>query len=268
MINLSQFRARIRGLLRRTPLHYLYYAYVVRARPKGQTDEGEILRDLVGRFAVPKLFVEFGFHPREFNCGELSTTFEGLLIDGDRETVALAQRLLPRTITSMCRFLDRENLGVISDFCAGRELGVLSIDVDGNDYWFLERLLPLRPAVVVVEYNASLGLRPLSVTYDKAFDRHAKHPSGWYHGASLAALAMLCESAGYGLVAVTRGGGNAFFVRRDVLGDAPVVAPDAAYRENTLRNAWSRTKAAEQWERIKHLSYVDVSPQSSSTRQL
>lgn len=259
MTFLSQLRARVRRSLRRTPLHYIWHAYLAPARAKGQSDEAEILRDLVRRFDVPKLFVEFGFHPREFNCAELSTSFDGLLIDGDQETVSLARRLLPRNITSVCQFLDLENLGVISDFCKGRALGILSIDVDGNDYWFLERLLPLRPAVVVIEYNASFGLRPVSVPYDKSFDRHQKHASGWYHGASLTAVASLCESAGYGLVAVSKGGGNAFLVRRDLLGDAPVLTPEAAFRENTLRNGWSNTTSVQQWERIKHLPYVDVS---------
>ena len=42
-------------------------------------------------------------------------------------------------------------------------LGVLSIDVDGNDYWFLKELISTRPSVIVVEYNASFGLEPVTV---------------------------------------------------------------------------------------------------------
>lgn len=74
---------------------------------------------------------------------------------------------------------------------------MLSVDVDGNDYWFLKALLPARPAVVVVEYNASFGLNPVTVPYEPAFDRMAKHDSGWYHGASITALTKLCKTHGY-----------------------------------------------------------------------
>ncbi|MGH7295990.1 MAG: hypothetical protein ACRELB_13700 [Polyangiaceae bacterium] len=217
-----------------------------------------MLRDLLDWVAVPKVFVEFGFHPREFNCAGLIGSFSGLLVDGDDDIVALAKRVLPPNVTAVRQFLDLEHLDVIRDFCRDRELGVLSVDVDGNDYWFLERLITLRPWLIITEYNASMGHRALSVPYDRTFERHAKHPSGWYHGASLAALTHLCEGAGYGLVAVAAGGGTAFFLRRDVAGDVPALSPRAAYRENALRNRWSKTTATEQWERIRHLPFVDV----------
>ena len=153
---------------------------------------------------------------------------------------------------------DLGHLDVIRDFCRTRPLGILSIDVDGNDYWFLEALIGLRPAVVIVEYNASLGLRPLSVPYDKMFVRHARHESGWYHGASLTALDQLCGRSGYDLVAVAPGGCNAFFVRADLSAPARRRAPGQVYLENALRNEWSKTTAATQWERIKDLPYVSI----------
>jgi hypothetical protein len=227
-------------------------------RPKCQGDEAAILRRILDLTTVPPLFVEFGFHPEEFNCAGLIGSFDGLLIDGDEALVERARRNFPRRISVRHEFLDRERLSVIRTFCAGRPLGILSIDVDGNDYWFLERLLDLHPVCVIVEYNASFGLRPISVPYDKDFVRHARHESGWYHGASLTALAGLCARAGYGLFAVTATGGNAFFIRSDSIDPNRFIAPEQAYRENSLRNQWSGTVAAGQWDRIKHLPYVDL----------
>lgn len=245
-------------LLRHSPLGRWWQALRSRRRPRSQGDEAAVLRDLLKVAAIPKVFVEFGFHAHEFNCANLINDHAGLLIDGDGENVARARRVLPPNVTAVQRFLHLGNLDVIVDFCRGRDLGILSVDVDGNDYWFLERLLELRPALVIVEYNASFGLRPLVVPYDKDFLRHAKHESGWYHGASLTALHRLCTRAGYGLVAVTESGCNAFFLRADLAAPGRIIAPETAYRENRLRNEWSKTTAAAQWERIRHLPFVEV----------
>jgi hypothetical protein len=251
-------RAAVRELVKRTPLRHVWHSYVAQRKPRSQTNEGALLKQLVGRVAIPKLFVEFGFHPVEFNCAELIGSFEGLLIDGNRDMVAIARKAFPPNQTAVCEFLDLDHLGTIIDFCRGRELGILSIDVDGNDYWFLDRLISLRPALIIVEYNASFGRRPLSVPYDKSFTRHAKHPSGWYHGASLAAETWRCERAGYSLVAVTVSGANAFFLRDDLMGAERKLAAEDEYRENVLRNGWSGSNAAQQWEQIRHLPLLDV----------
>jgi hypothetical protein len=238
-------------LLRRTPARYLYNRLKMLRRRGGQSDEATILKRLAS--GCPRTFTEFGFHPAEFNCIGLDD-WAGLLIDGDPGTVKLARSLLPERIHIEHRFLTLENLGFVGAYHA--ELGVLSIDVDGNDYWFLEALLPRRPHVVCVEYNASLGREAITVPYDPAFDRHAKHPSGWYHGASLPALTRLCARHGLRLVAISQAGGNAFFVREER--QLPELNPTTAYRENALRNRWSRTTAAEQWATLRHLPFVAV----------
>jgi hypothetical protein len=191
--------------------------------------------------------------------------WRGLLIDGDRQRVRFANRVLRKDpilrVGAECVFLNLDNLSeTVRRFLGKDKLGVLSVDVDGNDYWFLEALMPLQPALMVVEYNASLGLRSLSVPYDAAFDRHKKHASGWYHGASLTALGRLAARHGYVLVAVSDAGGNAFFVRRDQADAVPFASLDAqtAYRENLLRNQWSGTTAADQWAVIEHLPYTEI----------
>lgn len=232
----------------------LKFAYrLARALTKkgSQSDEAAILLKLSR--GVPKTFVEFGFHPSEFNCAGL-TEFSGLLIDGDATSVHVAKIALPRRIRAVRSFLTLDNLDLVRK--AFTELGVLSIDVDGNDYWFLEALLPLRPHVVAVEYNASLGSRSVTVPYDAAFERHVKHPSGWYHGASLAALTGLCERHGMKLVAISEAGTNAFFVKSD-RPEARLSSEDA-YRENALRNRGSGSNAAQQWERINHMPFVSI----------
>jgi hypothetical protein len=243
--------ARIRGVLRRLGPRPRHVA-------RSQSNEDEILARLVTQVGAPRSFLEFGFSPSELNCASLLHSCRGLLVDGDEANVEAARSVMPRKVKSMQLFLDLDNIHVLGDRYRPGELGVLSVDVDGNDYWFLEALLPrLQPAIVAVEYNASFGLRPIAVPYDPKFDRHEKHPSGWYHGASLEALTRLCGRHGYRLVAIAEGGNNAFFTRRD-LAELPTLEAGEAYREEDLRNEWSGTTAAEQWETVKHLQYVTV----------
>jgi hypothetical protein len=178
-----------------TALRRLYY----RARllhPKAESDECAIISNLAQ--GAPRTFIEFGFHPIEFNSIELATNPEwsGLLIDGNKRQVEDARALWPARIEIVHKLLTLDNL----DFIRHRfpQVGFLSIDVDGNDYWFLEALIDISPIVVSVEYNSTLGFEPITVPYDPEFDRHKKHPRGRYHGASLAALTKLCAQHGYG----------------------------------------------------------------------
>jgi hypothetical protein len=242
---------RLPGLIRRPPPRPPHVA-------RSQSNEAEILARLVEQVNAPRSFLEFGFSPSELNCAYLLDTCRGLLVDGDARNVEAAWEVMPREIEAMHLFLDLDNLSLLGDRYGPGELGVLSIDVDGNDYWFLEALLPrLEPMIVAVEYNASFGLRPISVPYDPTFDRHEKHPSGWYEGASLEALTRLCARSGYRLVAVSEAGTNAFYVRSE-RGEVPTLEISDAYRECSLRNEWSGTTAAEQWETIKDLPFVTV----------
>jgi hypothetical protein len=230
-------------------LRRLYYRLQM-MRSGGQSNESQILADLTRD--VPRAFIEFGFHPVEFNCARLATdpNWSGLLIDGNAQQVADARSLFPERIKIVETFLTRDNLDLIKSTFP--RLGVLSIDVDGNDYWFLKELIDTSPAVICVEYNSSLGMEPVTVPYDPSFDRHQKHPSGWYHGASLTALSKLAVAHGYGLVAISEAGGNAFFTK------AGSLDPAKAWKPNRLRQELSGAPQAKQWEAIRHLPFVTV----------
>jgi hypothetical protein len=232
-----------------TTLRRLYYRLQL-ARAKGQSDESQIVSDLAKD--APRTFVEFGFHPIEFNCAVIARDPEwrGLLIDGNARQVADARTILPERIAIEERFLTLDNIDFIKLRFA--EIGVLSIDVDGNDYWFLEKLIDANPRVICVEYNSSFGLEPVTVPYEAAFDRNQKHPRGWYHGASLTALHKLCSSRGYGLAAVSGGGANAFFTMSGALD------PKEVWRPNSFREQYSGIPHDRQWSTVKDLPFVAV----------
>jgi hypothetical protein len=230
-------------------LRRLYYRTQM-LRPKAQSDECQIIDQLTKN--APRTFIEFGFHPIEFNCSALAQdpTWGGLLVDGNNRQVMDAKALLPGRLKIVEAFLTLENIDFIkSEF---QKIGVLSIDVDGNDYWFLKELISTDPFLICIEYNSSLGHEPIAVPYEKSFDRYKKHPRAWYHGASLSALFRLCSAYGYGLAAISESGTNAFFTRTGNLD------PIASWRPNRLREKFSGIAHEQQWQSLKDLPFIRV----------
>src|SRR5690606_10522146 len=121
-----------------------------------------------------------------------------------------------------CEFVTRDNINrILREHGVTGEIGLLSIDIDGMDYWIWEAITEVSPAIVVIEYNHRFGAeRAVTVPYEENFDRRETHPSLVYYGASLKALEQLGDTKGYVLVGCGRAGLNAFFVRRDLLPSA------------------------------------------------
>ena len=194
-----------------------------------QWGEDGIIDWLVERLpGIPRTFVEFGVENyRESNTRLLLQlrNWRGLVIDGSAEHVAniQAQDVSWRHhLTAVNAFIDRDNIDtLIADAGLSGPIGLLSIDIDGNDYWVWQAITVVDPAIVVLEYNAVLGDRyALTVPYAPDFQRTRAHHSNLYFGASLPALIALGHSKGYTFVGTTSTGCNAFFVRDDL---APAV---------------------------------------------
>ena len=232
-----------------TALRRLYYRMQAR-RTASEADECAIIARLSKN--APRTFIEFGFHPAEFNCVQLARNPEwrGLLIDGNERLVADARAIWPDRLTMAAMFLRLDNLDIVRKQFA--EIGVLSIDVDGNDYWFLEALIDLEPTLISVEYNSTFGFEPITVPYDPEFDRHKKHPKGWYHGASITAVTKLCASHGYGLAAGSDGSCNAFFSRDGNL------RPEDVWKPKKMREQLSGIPHEAQWDYVKDMPFVRV----------
>ena len=163
--------------------------------------------------------------------------FSGLLMDGSSENVDFfnysARKLGLDGVKAVQAFITRENLqALIRDNNVPREIDFLSLDVDGNDYWFWEELDCVSPRIVCIEYNAGLGPDlSLTVPYDPEFERYSKHPSGFFHGASLTAMESLGKRKGYYLIGCDSTGTNAFFLRNDIqLPQVPALTSREAFR--------------------------------------
>ena len=214
-------------------------------------------------------FVEFGFGDgKECNTANLSINYgwKGLLMDCGEENVAGARRYYdacvqpdPAKVRIVQCFISAENIEqVLSENGVEGEIDLLSIDIDGNDFWVWKAIRNVNPRVVVVEYNASFGPeRSLTVKYDPEFDRHRKHASGLYHGASLAALTKLAHDKGYRLVGCDSQGVNAFYVRDEVAeGKIDSIPVQEAYYPMALR--LKIATLSEQFEQIKDLDFESV----------
>ncbi len=153
----------------------------------------------------------------------INNNWSGFVIDGSESNIAAIRRdrnYWQRDLRATRAFITRDNICALLETSGfGREPGILSVDIDGNDYYVLQALHEYRPSIIIVEYNGLFGGdAAVTVPYDPAFVRTRKHHSNVYWGASLAAFDDLLSARDYALVGVNKVGSNAFFVRRDLMG--------------------------------------------------
>jgi hypothetical protein len=195
-------------------------------RVYSQNGEDGLIRHIMSQIASPaRTFVEFGFGLRENNCLRLMLHegYRGLYMDGFAPAVRVFNECVRRSkldgVRAACEYLTIDNIdATMIRHGFGREVDILSIDVDGVDYWLWEATKSIVPRLVIVEYNSSFGPEDsVTVPYEPSFDRNTKGARGHYHGASITALTSLARRKGYALIGADRSGSNAFFVRRDLL---------------------------------------------------
>jgi hypothetical protein len=190
-------------------------------------DDGVLLRLFEHIGVTNRRFVEFGawdgVHFSNTANLRLHHGWSGLLMEGsDRADGHLVKR---ETIRA-----DNVN-ELFARYEVPESFDLLSIDIDGNDYWVWKAIRGFRARVVVIEYNALFGLEVSKVMpYDP---NHVWDKTG-YHGASLAAMRKLGMQLGYSLVFTNVYGANTFFVLRSELPADYVELP----LEDVSRGIW------------------------------
>lgn len=219
-------------------------------------DDG-IIQWLVHHLDIPsRTFVEFGVENyRESNTRFLmmNDNWSGLVMDGSESNVAeivQAEYFWRHELTAKAAFIDKDNINtLLASHAPGREIGLLHIDVDGNDYWIWNAIDAISPIALILEYNSVFGIdRAITVPYDKAFDRTAAHFSNLYFGASLRALHQLSMRKGYAFIGSNSAGNNAYFVRRDKLNET--------VRETSLERGYVVSKFRESRDRHGALTWL------------
>lgn len=190
-----------------------------------QWGEDGIIQYLISKVPiVNRVFIEFGVEDyAESNTRFLmmNNNWQGLVIDGSERhisTIKAADYYWRFNLTGVAAFITRENINkLILGAGLQGDIGILSVDIDGNDYWVWEAIDVVSPRIVICEYNAVFGaVEAVVVPYDPKFNRTRAHYSNLYCGASLKALCLLAERKGYVYVGANSAGTNAFFVRKDV----------------------------------------------------
>jgi len=209
-----------------------------------QWGEDGIIQYLVAHVPVERpVFVEFGVE----NYAESNTRFlltnnqwGGLVIDGSRENIDYIRRdpiYWAANLKAEHAFVTKDNINeLLAQNGIAGDIGLLSVDIDGNDYWIWQAIDTISPRIVICEYNSQFGpIAEVTTPYDPAFVRDTAHFSKIYYGASIRALCALAARKGYSLVAANSVGNNVFFVRDDLLGSLPVLRPEEAYRRAQFR---------------------------------
>lgn len=173
----------------------------------------------------------------ELCCGEgiqcntanliINHGWRGLLLDGDKQKLDKG-RAFYRSCRDTCiappklvdAWITRENINDIIRYhnFAG-SIDLLSLDMDGNDYWIWQALDVAEPRVVILEYQSGWGPEA-RVTQKYVEDFHTSSvvaPQGVPHnGASLGAFVALANDKGYRLVGCERHCFNAVFIKRGI----------------------------------------------------
>ena len=190
-----------------------------------QNGEDGIIEEIFRRIGVTnKFFVELGVQ----NGLECNTTnllvngWSGYWVEGSRDCVEQLSRTFSELISKGVlrirnAFIVAENISsLLKSASIEKEFDLLSIDIDGNDYWVWKALADYAPRAVVIEYNAMFRS---NVKWVMKYNPDHVWTGTSYFNASLKSLELLGEQKGYKLVACNFTGANAFFVREDLICD-------------------------------------------------
>ena len=192
-----------------------------------QNDEDGIILYILKHIGVKtKKFVEVGVENGiECNTTNLLKNFNwsGAQIEGNKKLYNNAKIQLKKVLGKKIKnlkllniFVTKKNINQILKKYSGKEIDLLSIDIDGNDFWIWKAINCVKPRLVVIEYNSFFGPNiSATIKYNSKFswDHYNNKP---YYGASLKALEKLGKQKKYSLVGVDKNGVNAFFIRNDL----------------------------------------------------
>jgi hypothetical protein len=205
-----------------------------------------------------KTFIEFGSDDGvNSNSANLyfHHGFNGLFMDGNPKAIERGQYFFLKrpNITKKApvfkhAMITAENINeLIESSGFTGDIGLLSIDIDGNDYWVWKAIHVVSPQVVIIETHNEFGLNDIVVPYDPNYFYPGKHPD--YHGASPIAMTKLAKHKGYRLVGSNTLGFNFIYIREDLLKDElPEVAVESLLTDPSNEVAQSRFEPIKDWE--------------------
>ncbi len=169
-----------------------------------------------------KIFIEIGTE----NYKESNTRFLlmnqnwiGHLIEGnprfvkDIENQSICWKY---DLNTHCLMVNKSNIDKkIKSLNLPKNIGLLSLDIDGIDYWVWEKITSIEPIIFICEFNSILGdKKAITVPYNENFERSKFHYSNLAFGASLEAFKYLSKKKDYCFIGTNSNGVNAYFVKK------------------------------------------------------
>ncbi|WP_298551944.1 hypothetical protein [uncultured Parabacteroides sp.] len=187
-----------------------------------QNDEDGIIQEIFNRIGISsKIFVEFGVgHGLENNTAYLLMQgWKGLWIEGSSKFVKQIKRIYKKPLENKQlilehSFITKDNINELIGTHFNGEIDLLSVDIDGNDYYVWKNITCINPRVVIAEYNAKF---PPPCRFSIPYNENHIWDGSDLMGMSLQTATDLAESLGYQLVGTNLNGVNAFFVRKDLV---------------------------------------------------
>lgn len=220
-------------------------------------DDG-IIQWLINNIDIDnEFFVEFGVE----NYKEANTKFlmfnnnwSGFVMDGSTENIENLKKqdyFWKYDLKAKDVFITKENINdLLLEQNINPNVGLLHIDLDGNDYYIFNEINCLNPNILILEYNSLFGIeREISVPYREDFYRTKAHYSNLYFGASLKALHSLAYKKGFVFIGCNQAGNNAYFVRKDKI--------NSKIKEVFLEEGYVKSKFRESRNRNGELNFLD-----------
>lgn len=231
-------------------------------RNYSQFEEDGILLYIFAAIGVTnKTFVDIGSGDGiNSNCANLAINFgwDGVFIDGNENNINTGRSYYEKHPDTWAyppkfvhAFIQRENVNqLIERQGFSGVVDLVSIDLDGNDYWIWDALTIIQPRVVIIETHIEFGFNSIVVPYEKDYFYPGKHPD--YHGASPAAMAKLANRKGYRLVGSNTYGFNTIYVINGVGEDVlPEVTVESILTHPRNQERFKLFEPIKDWEYIK-----------------
>jgi len=244
-----------------------------------QWGEDGIIEYIVSKLPIQnKFFIEFGVE----NYNESNTRFlmmnrnwGGVIIDGSIENIEYVKNrdyFWKYDLNPVASFITKENINKLiheklEELNIEPDIGLLSVDIDGVDYWVLREINCIEPMIIICEYNSIFGNKiPLTVPYDANFIRSKYHYSNLYWGANLIAFEKLLNERNYIYIGSNSQNSNSFFIKKDMANKylSDLVENIPVFEESKVRESRDRTgnlnflRGNEKLKEIKNLEVLNL----------
>jgi hypothetical protein len=234
-----------------------------------QNGEDGIIDFLTGRINNPnRNFLEIGASDGiENNTAWLAIAnkYSGIMVEGDGKRSTLAKEIMAEfNIGVQCVniFINKDNVSLLAKIINYDNPDVLSLDIDGNDYYIAKALMEMgfRPKIFIVEYNSAYGpFQSLTIKYTENFNIYKAHKSHLYYGVSVTGWKHFFDYYGYKFITVDYNGVNAFFVDANEFDYNFInTLKGIDFQENCYQMMKFKAKWEDQFNMISEMEFVDI----------